>query len=165
MTLRLPSVCCGFTDLRSSCLTTTDVRKRLSHKIRPPALPLRTNKRCRKDKKYFRKFQIIRQKLTFRAQRTERQQFIYYFLQKGWHADTTPVNKGRAAFWRVTHADTRVTHCTFLKSDWLFLISLDTFTLVHFFQFADFLKQELKANASSYMSRVIFLSAHRHHRF
>ena len=87
------------------------------------------------------------------------------FFEKGWHADTTPVNKGRAAFQRVTHADTRVTHCTFLKSDWLFLISLDTFTLVHFFQFADFLKQELKANASSYMSRVIFLSAHRHHRF
>ena len=39
------------------------------------------------------------------------------FFEKGWHADTTPVNKGRAAFQRVTHADTRVTHCTFLKSD------------------------------------------------
>ena len=64
----LSSVCCGFTDLRSSLCTTTDAlalaselavraRKRLSHKIRPPALPLRANKRCCKDMDYFRKKQ------------------------------------------------------------------------------------------------------------
>ena len=38
----LPSVCCDVKSLRSSWLTTTDVRKRLSHKIRPPALPTRS---------------------------------------------------------------------------------------------------------------------------
>ena len=55
----LSSVCCGFWNLRSSCLTTTDVRKRLSHKIRPPALPLRTNKRRCKIKKSFPFLQIF----------------------------------------------------------------------------------------------------------
>ena len=53
----LSSVCCDEWNLRSSLPTTTDVRKRLSHKIRPPALPRRTNKRCCKDMDYFRKKQ------------------------------------------------------------------------------------------------------------
>ena len=35
----LSSVCCDDWNLRSSLPTTTDVRKRLSHKIRPPARP------------------------------------------------------------------------------------------------------------------------------
>ena len=32
------------------------------------------------------------------------------FSIKGWHADTTPINKGRATFQRVTQADARLTH-------------------------------------------------------
>ena len=37
-------------------------RKRLSHKIRPPASPIRGNKRCCKYKDYFWKLQIIHEK-------------------------------------------------------------------------------------------------------
>ena len=44
--------------MRSSRFTTTDVRKRLSHKIRSPALPLRANKRRDKDKKNLGEAQI-----------------------------------------------------------------------------------------------------------
>ncbi len=66
----LSSVCCDDWNLRDSRVTTTDAlalaselavraRKRLSYIIRPPASPLRANKRCCKYTKKKRKMQIL----------------------------------------------------------------------------------------------------------